>query len=705
MPDFLLELRSEEIPARMQLRATEELERLILAGLTEAGLAPAATRSFSTPRRLTLLAEGLPARQEDRREERKGPKVGAPGKAVAGFLRAAGLASLDDAEVRETDKGAVYFAVKEVAGRETAAVLPEVVSGALQAFGWPKSMRWGENGFRWVRPLRSILALFDGKPLAGGLDLASHSKDAGFLGFVDWTLGHPQREAQPLHVQDFADYVAQLTAARVMLDRGERAASIQEQAERLARDAGLRIRPDEGLLEEVVGLVEWPTVVLGRFEERFLEVPPEALVTAMRSHQKYFALEGADGALAPAFLLVAEGEAAPESLRRQNIVAGNERVLRARLSDAKFFWDQDLKTPLSTRRTALEEIVFHARLGSLEQRVERIEVLAQAVARASGKGDPELVRQAAGLAKADLVTGMVGEFPELQGLMGRYYALAEGLPEEVATAIAEHYAPKGPDDPCPTAPVSVAIALAEKLDSLVGFWAIGETPTGSKDPYALRRAALGVIRLILENRLRLSLRELFATAAAGYGETGDAFEADQLLDFFADRLKVALRGQGIRHDLIAAVFALERPEGGREDDLTRLVGQVESLQAWLTGEAGEDLLTAYRRAANIVRIEEKKDGAAVEGKVDQHLFEQHEEQALWLTLEAVRPTLDLALGREDYKTALDDLAGLRGPVDAFFDRVTVNIDALGMRKNRLRLLKAIQATMDRVARFDLVEGG
>ncbi len=704
MPDFLLELRSEEIPARMQSRAMQELERLVLAGLGEAGLAHSGTRSFSTPRRLTLLVEGLPERQADRREERKGPKVGAPEKAVEGFLRAAGLTSIDEAEVRATDKGEVYFAVREVAGRATAEVLPEIVSAALTGFGWPKSMRWGENAFRWVRPLRSVLAVFDGRALEGGLDLSSQAKDGGFLGFGDSTLGHPQREAKPLYVRDFADYVGQLTAAGVMLDREERAASIREQAEELAREAGLVVRDDAGLMGEVVGLVEWPTVLLGRFEERFLEVPPEALVTAMRSHQKYFALETPAGALAPAFLVVAEGEAPADSLRRANIVAGNERVLRARLSDAKFFWDQDLKTPLSRRREALAEIVFHARLGSLEERVERIEVLAHSVAEAAGLPEAELAREAAGLCKADLVTGMVGEFPELQGLMGRYYALAEGLSRPLAEAIAEHYAPKGPDDPCPTAPVSVALALAEKLDSLVGFWAIGETPTGSKDPYALRRAALGVIRLILENRLRVSLRQLFGAAAAGYGDIAEGFDADDLMDFFAERLKVALRSEGVRHDLIAAVFALERADGSREDDLTRLVHRVRTLQDWLTGEAGENLLTAYRRAANIVRIEEKKDGKPVEGAPDQHLFEQHEEQALWLALEAVRPTLGLALNREDFATALNDLAGLRDPVDAFFERVTVNIEGLGLRANRLRLLKAIQATMDRVARFELVEG-
>jgi len=704
MPELLLELRSEEIPARMQPGAMQDLERLVLAALKKAGLEPESSRAFSTPRRLTLVVEGLPRRQADTREERKGPKVGAPEQAVAGFLRAAGLSSLEEAEVRETDRGAVYFAVREVPGRDSAAVLPEVLAEAVRALSWPKSMRWGENAFRWVRPLRSVVAVFDGRHLQGGLDLGGSGEDQGFLGFADVTSGHPQAGGIPLRVGGFANYVSTLTGAQVMLDRDERAASIAEQAERLAVDAGLMLRQDPGLLEEVVGLVEWPTVLLGRFDERFLEVPAEALVTAMRSHQKYFALEDRQGNLAPAFLVVAEGEAPEGSRRRANIVAGNERVLRARLSDAQFFWDQDRKVPLSARLPRLADIVFHARLCNLDRRVDRIEALAVGLAGSIAGADHDAVRSAARLAKADLVTEMVGEFPELQGVMGRYYALAEGEPEAVAEAIAAHYAPRGPDDPCPKAPVAVAVALAEKLDTLVGFWSIGETPTGSKDPYALRRAALGAIRLILENDLRLSLKDAFAAAAAGYAKLAEGFRAEDLLGFFADRLKVALRGEGVRHDLIAAVFALETAEGGREDDLCRLVARVRALQDWLGGEAGESLLTAYRRAANIVRIEEKKDGKLVAGSPDQHLFEQHEEQALWLVLEAVRPTLDLALRREDYDTALNDLAGLRAPVDAFFDSVTVNVEGLGLRANRLRLLRAIQETMDRVARFDLVEG-
>ncbi|GAB5469643.1 MAG: glycine--tRNA ligase subunit beta [Rhodospirillales bacterium] len=704
MPELLVELRSEEIPARMQVRAMQDLERLLLAGLTKAGLAAARSRAFSTPRRLTLVLEGLPARQEDSREERKGPKVGAPEKAVAGFLRAAGLTSVDEAEVRKSEKGDFYVAVREVPGQATAEVLPDLLVEALRALSWPKSMRWAENGFRWVRPLRAILAIFDGKPLTGGLDLGSSGDDAAFLGFTDSTLGHSQEGGRRHQVAGFADYVAALTAGRVMLDREERAASILEQGEALAKEAGLTLRQDPALLDEVVGLVEWPTVLLGRFEEPFLAVPPEALVTAMRSHQKYFALEDAAGNLAPAFLVVAEGEAPAGSARRDNIVVGNERVLRARLSDARFFWDQDRKTPLSSRLPRLSEIVFHAKLGTLDRRIDRIEVLALAIAAKMTDLEADQVRSAARLCKADLVTGMVGEFPELQGLMGRYYALAEGAPAAVADAIAEHYAPKGPDDPCPRAPLSVAVALAEKLDSLVGFWAIGETPTGSKDPYALRRAGLGVIRLILENGLRLSLVELFAVAAEAYGERAKDFDPAALLEFLAERLKVALRGEGLRHDLIAAVFALEDEAGGREDDLHRLVAHVRALQDWLTGEAGENLLIAYRRAANIVRIEEKKDGAPVEGPPDQHLFEQHEEQALWMALEGLRPVLKLALGREDFDTALNDLAGLRAPVDAFFEQVTVNIEALGLRRNRLQLLKVIQSTMDQVARFDLVEG-
>ncbi|MEO1193996.1 MAG: glycine--tRNA ligase subunit beta [Pseudomonadota bacterium] len=704
MPELLIELRSEEIPARMQEAAGQDFQRLLLANLAKAGLEPRKSRAFTTPRRVTLLLEDLPARQEDTREERKGPKVGAPEKALAGFLRSAGLTDISQAELRESPKGDFYVAVKEVPGRATAEVLPELLVEALRAMPWPKSMRWGENSFRWVRPLRAVLALFDGKVLEGGLDLGSPAADGGFLGFTDSTLGHSLEGGRHLQVSDFASYCEALTAGRVMLDREERAASILEQAEALAREAGLVLRQDPGLLAEVVGLVEWPTVLLGRFEERFLSVPPEALVTAMRSHQKYFALENRDGSLAPAFLVVAEGDAPTETARRAAVTEGNERVLRARLSDAEFFWNQDRKTPLSDRLPRLGDIVFHAKLGSLQDRVTRIEAMALHIAESLGGLEMAEVSLAARLAKADLVTGMVGEFPELQGIMGRYYAEAEGAPAAVANAVAEHYAPKGPDDPCPRAPLSIVLAMAEKLDSLVGFWAIGETPTGSKDPFALRRAALGVIRLILENELRLPLRALFAQTAKGYGALGADFSAEALLEFFADRLKVALRGEGLRHDLITAVFALEDREGRREDDLFRLVARVRALQAWLGGEAGENLLIAYRRAANIVRIEEKKDGAAIEGAPDQHLFEQHEEQALWMALEAVRPVLGLALGREDFDTALNDLSGLRAPVDAFFAQVTVNIDTLGLRSNRLRLLKAIQGTMDQVARFDLVEG-
>ncbi|MBC6404217.1 MAG: glycine--tRNA ligase subunit beta [Rhodospirillales bacterium] len=704
MPELLLELLSEEIPARMQLRASQELEGLVRTALEGAGLTGQGSRVFSTPRRLTLVVEGLPLRQADRHQERKGPKVDAPEKAVAGFLRAAGLASIDQAEVRETDKGAVYFAVNEIAGRNTAEVLPDLLAGAIRSLGWPKSMRWGEHVFRWVRPLRSILAVFDGNPLAGGLDLDGNGSDAGFLGFGEQTWGHALHGARPLHVRDFGSYVEALTAAGVMLDRAERMVSIEQQADRLVGAAGLRLRSDPALLDEVVGLVEWPTVLMGRFDEAFLEVPPEVLVTAMRSQQKYFALEQPSGTLAPAFLVVAEGEAPKGSVRRANIVSGNERVLRARLSDARFFWEQDRKILLSDRRQALAEIVFHAKLGHLDRRVARIEELSERLAGDVEGAESDAARQAASLAKTDLVTGMVGEFPELQGLMGRYYALEEGIPASVAEAIAEHYAPRGPDDPCPTAPLSIVVALAEKLDSLVGFWSIGETPTGSKDPYALRRTALGVIRLVLENDLRLPLKDICQEAARGYGPLAAGFDADALLNFFAERLKVALRGAGLRHDLIAAVFALKRPDGGREDDLTRLVRRVKTLQQWLSGDTGENLLIAYRRAANIVRIEEKKDGAAVTGPTDRHLFEQREEQALSMALEAVRPTLDLALVQEDFPTALADLAGLRAPIDAFFDKVTVNVEAPDLRKNRLRLLKGIQSTMDRVALFDIVEG-
>lgn len=512
MAELLVELLSEEIPARMQARAGEDLKRLASEKLAAAGLACQRIDVWVTPRRLALVVEGLPTRQPDVTEEKKGPKVGAPAQATDGFLRANGLASLDEAEVRDTGKGAFYFAVRDIPGRPTAEVVPEVLASVLNAFVWPKSMRWGNRRSRWVRPLHQILAVFDGRPLAGELDLAG----TGFA-FQTETVGHRFLAPGRFSVISAADYKAKLEAAFVLVDQQQRRQSVVEQCSRLAHEAGLAVKPDEGLVDEVTGLVEWPVVLMGSIGADFMALPPEVLTTSMRAHQKYFALVDPAGKLADKFLVAANMEAPVGSTRRANIVSGNERVLAARLADAMFFWAQDRKRPLESRVAALKEMVFHAKLGSLEDKVERVTVLALEIAKLiPGADDPDRVRSAARLAKADLTTGMVGEFPELQGVMGRYYALNDGEPAEVAEAVAEHYAPLGPSDTCPSAPVSVAVALADKIDTLVGMFAIGEKPTGSKDPFGLRRAALGIIRLVVENKLRLPLARLFAAAAEGH---------------------------------------------------------------------------------------------------------------------------------------------------------------------------------------------
>jgi glycyl-tRNA synthetase beta chain len=636
MAELLLELLSEEIPARMQAQAAEDLRRLVGAELAKAGLNPDRLEAHVTPRRLALVADGLPERQPDVTEERRGPRVGAPDKAIEGFLKSAGLSSLDGCEQRDTGKGVFWFAIVRRAGGDTAAALPAILTTAIAALPWPKSMRWASHELRWVRPLHTVLALFDGKPLEGGLRLGAGDD---VLPFGAETRGHRFLSPAPFAVTSFADYREKLRAAHVILDRAERRRAISKQAAAAAAAAGLQVKPDEGLLEEVVGLVEWPVALIGRIDDAFMAVPPEVLTTSMRTHQKYFALLDGEGRLAPRFLVIANQPAADGGAA---IVAGNERVLRARLSDAKFFWDQDRRTKLETRVPALASIVFHAKLGTVAEKVTRLQTLGAELAPRIPGADIDAVRSAALLAKADLTAGMVGEFPELQGVMGRYYALGEGEAPAIAEAVAEHYAPLGPGDRCPSAPVSVAVALADKLDSLVGFFAIGERPTGSKDPFALRRAALGVIRLIVENRLRLPLRETLGRAFAAYrgnpafatalptGQTAEAV-ATELLEFFADRLKVALREKGVRHDLIAAVFAL-----GGEDDLVRLLARVDALGTFLASEDGANLLTAYKRASNIVRIEEKRDGVSHDGRPSPDLFVQEEERTLGQRLDQAR---------------------------------------------------------------------
>ncbi len=689
MAELLFELRSEEIPAGMQARAAAELERLVTAGLAEAGLAFTHSQAFATPRRLALVVDGIPRRQPDRVEERRGPRIDAPEKAIQGFLRAVGLDSVDQCDRRETERGTFLFHVVEIEGRPTAEVLPELLVSAVAKLHWPKSMRWGRTRFRWVRPLHGVLAVFAGRPLKGGLDLGGE-----VLTFTNRTAGHRFLAPRSFAVRGFADYRRKLRERKVILDAADRRVRIERELRRKAATQGMRPKDDPALIDEVAGLVEWPVVLLGEIESEFMALPPEVLTASMRAHQRYFTLLREDGQLAPRFAMVANMATRD---RGQAIRRGNERVLRARLSDAKFFWDQDRGEPLAARVPALDGIVFHARLGSLGDKVERMQALAVEIAAHLPGAAEDRVRRAARLAKADLVTGMVGEFPELQGVMGRYYALHDGEEPEVADAIAEHYAPQGPNDRCPRAPVSVAVALADKIDSLVGFWTIDEKPTGSRDPYALRRAALGVIRLVVENGLRLPMRSVFRTAGSLHGCRD--WDPEDLLGFFADRLKVHLRERGVRHDLIAAVFALTQ-----EDDLVRLLARVDALRRFLETEDGGNLLVAYRRAANIVAIEERRDKASYTGDVDPGAFVQAEEKRLAAALERTAKKAVAAVKRENFEAAMTALSALRRPVDAFFDRVTVNVEDAKLRANRLRLLSRIRATMNEVADFSQIEG-
>ncbi len=715
MAELLLELFSEEIPARLQARGAEDLCRLVTERLTAIGLVFAQAKSFSTPRRLALSVTGLPLRQPDQTEERKGPRVGAPQPAIDGFLRSTGLTELSQCTQRTVGKAVFWFAETRRPGRDTRDVLSDLVGQAILAMPWAKSMRWGRSGLRWVRPLHGILAIFDGQPLDGGLFLGQSPEMASprpmsdadipscpagsVLAFSNITRGHRFLAPDPFPVDGLARYCDGLRARYVILDRAERRQRILDQATALVGREGLALVPDEALADEVAGLVEWPTALIGSIDQAFMAVPQEVLITSMRTHQKYFAVRRLDGALACRFVVIAnlplmDGDA--------TIVSGNERVLRARLSDAKFFWDQDLKTPLRARLGALKAIVFHARLGTMFDRTTRLEALTGALADALPGVDAKLARHAAILSKTDLVTDMVGEFPELQGVMGRYYALAGGDDPGVADALAEQYKPLGPSDKCPTSPLSVTLALADKIDMLVGFFAIGERPTGSKDPFALRRAALGVIRITLENGLRLRLGDTFRAVHSLYPQTdlhSAATVTDQLLAFFAERLKGVLRDRGVRHDLIDAVFGL-----GDEDDLVRLVARVMALQTFLVSEDGANLLIAYRRAANIVRIEEKKDGVTHGAAPDPALFAVEEEIVLFRRLTEVSAASADHFKHEAFSACMGDLATLRGPVDALFERVTVNTEDAAVRRNRLRLLSQIRATLNAVADFGRIEG-
>ncbi|KAF0118462.1 MAG: glycyl-tRNA synthetase beta chain [Rhodospirillaceae bacterium] len=688
MPQFLLEILSEEIPARMQIRAADDLKRLVCAGLAAGGLTGLGeqARAFVTPRRLTLALADLPAAVPGGCEERRGPRADASPQAIAGFLTACGITQ-DQMEVRETPKGTFCFAVIVKNGRPTAELLKEVVESALAAFPWPKSMRWGRIRERWVRPVHRILCTFDKAVIP-----------VRFAGVAagDVTEGHRFLAPITFPVRGFDCYERGLREAHVLLDPAERAGRIRGTAMELAHAAGLTLKADDDLLAEVTGLVEWPVVLMGHIDEGFMDVPAEVLTTAMRTHQKYFSLLDVHGHLAPRFLMVANVTTEDGG---KAIVAGNERVLRARLSDARFFWNQDRGRPLHDRVDALKARIFHARLGSMAEKMERVRTLARTLAEYVPGADPALVDRAVLLAKADLSTGMVGEFPELQGTMGRYYARHDGEAPEVCAAIAEHYSPLGPNDACPFAPVSVCVALADKIDTLVGFWTINEKPTGSKDPFALRRAALGVIRLVLENGVRLPLLAVFRQAAGLYDAVGAAFEALSLLDFFADRLKVHLREKGVRHDLIAAVFAL-----GNEEDLVRLLARVEALSRFLATDDGITLLTACRRAMNIVRIEEKKDNTRYHGPVDADLLQAGEERDLETGLFEVEKNSHDAINAEKFDETMAALSRLRGPVDAFFKRVTVNSAESRLRANRLKLLSRIGAATKAIADFTKIKG-
>jgi glycyl-tRNA synthetase beta chain len=712
MPDLLLEFFSEEIPARMQARAAEDLKKLVTDKLVAAGLTYDGAKAFATPRRLALAVAGIPVRQPDVKEERKGPKVGAPEQAIAGFLRAAGLASIDQAKVQPDKKGDFYVAVIEKAGKPAIDVIAGIVPEVAKAFPWPKAMRWGEGSAKpgalnWVRPLHSIVAMFG--PETEEPDVVPFVLDGISSG--DTTYGHRFMAPAPIKVKRLDDYMAKLDAAKVVVDPARRAEMIKADAKTLAFAQGLELVEDEGLLAEVAGLVEWPVVLMGEFDKAFLAIPEEVIRATIRNNQKCFVVrDPATAKLTNKFIMVANIEASDGG---KSIVAGCERVIRARLSDAKFFYDTDLKSRLEDRLPKFSQIVFHEKLGTQAERISRIVALAGHLAPLVN-ADRAKAERAAQLCKADLLTEVVGEFPELQGLMGRYYAEAQDEDEAVAHACEDHYKPKGPDDLVPADSVSVAVALADKIDILTGFWAIFEPPTGSKDPYALRRAALGVIRLVLDNQIRISLQELIRFRLRAWFEelaprvhkfTADEIEkasrsaSSDLLNFFGDRLKVQLREQGARHDLVDAVFALPG-----QDDLVLIVRRIEALGKFLDTDDGKNLLGGTKRAANILRIEEKKDSKSYTEAPDAALLSQPEEKELARAIGVAKSEASQAVGREDFAAAMTAMSKLRPHVDAFFEKVTVNVDDAKLRANRLRLLNEIREATRAVADFSKIEG-
>ena len=689
MPELLLEILSEEIPARMQENATEDLKRIVVEGLNDIGLEFVSANSYVTPRRIAVVVDGLPNNTPEVSEERRGPRVGAPKKAIDGFVGGLGL-TLNNLEKRKTEKGEFYFAVLSKTGQKTVVLLKGLLEEAISKVPWPKSMRWAGNTERWVRPIHSLICIFDGNVIPVSYGSCTADRKTSAHRFLTNAL---------VEVANFADYKKTLETGYVLIDPKDRRSKILGEIETLATKEELTLLEDQALLDEVVGLVEWPIALMGHMDEAFLEIPQEVLTTTMRKNQKYFALTAPDGTLAPRFIMIVNKETPDQGA---SIIAGNERVLRSRLADAKFFWDQDRQSSLESCLNRLEAITFHAKLGTLAEKVARVGKLAISLADVVG-ANKQLVGRAAQLAKADLVTAIVGEFPEVQGVMGRYYALNDGEDKEVAQAIEEHYAPVGPSDFCPMAPVSVTLALADKIDTLVGFWAIDEKPTGSKDPYALRRAALGIIRLVVENSHRLNLMDAFSHAwkIAGYrGNQQSALEG--LLQFFYDRLRVYLRGKGVRHDLISSIFS-----NGIEDDLVRFLTRVDVLETFLKTDDGVNLLAAYKRAVNILRIEEKKDKNTYDCSedLDYKLLTEKNEISLAKTLIEILPTVKSALAKENYSGAMGSLASTRDLIDSFFNTVTVNCDDPLVRKNRLMILSLIRASFDQIADFSEIEGG
>ena len=692
MADLLIEIICEEIPARMQARAAADLERLITGKLGEAGLKHGAARHFVAPRHLALYVEGLAERQEDLSEERRGPRADAPEQAIAGFLKSTGL-SREQLTEEDTPKGRFLFARIEKSGAATADLLPGMVTSVLADFPWPKSQRWGATRFRWVRPLHRVNVLLGGAPLAGELDLGGAS-----LAFTAASRGHYFEHADDIDLAGVAsadDYVARLRAGHVMVDRDERRATLLQGASALAEAAGTSLRANEGLVDEVCGLVEWPSPLFGSIEDRFMALPGEVLEASIRAHQKYLVTEDADGALQPGFVIV--GNRLADAERDAVILAGNQRVLRARLADAEFFWQEDMKTPLEEMLPRLSDIAFYEGLGSVHDKAMRLEALAAAIGGHVEGCDAATATRAARLAKADLVSGMVGEFPELQGIMGGHYIRA--AEPAVADAVAAHYRPQGPADSLPGSAEGCVVSLADKIDSLVGFFGVGAKPTGSKDPFALRRAALGIIRIIRERRIRMPLGTILSAAAKAHGF--DAVDPD-LLAFIRERLRVTLRDDGLAHDVVAAALGDDGAEG--DDDILALADRAAALSEFLSGDDGTGLLAGWRRAASILNAEESKAKQAFSPETDPRLFTEDAEIALHGALAALPEPAAGAQDRETLLAVMQSLGGLRGPIDGFFDRVVVNDDDAAVRQNRLGLLAMVRHSMQRVADFSKLEG-